>query len=123
MILSKTEANRTRLRLPLENGRKLPLICFLKCFFEFGALVIFPDCTYGICKMDKRAVDALITVMINAAIRVPHKYVTETDGTLTLRPRIYNLPLSSLQMADCTNLSLFWFRIVSYIIHRDPKPL
>lgn len=91
-------------------------------FFEFGALIIFPDCNYGICKMDTRTVDALITVMISIVIRAPHKYVTESDGTLTLRPRIYNLPLSSLQMADCTNLSLLWFRIVSYITHRDPKP-
>lgn len=118
----ETEANRTRLRLPLENGRKLPLIWLLKCFFEFGALIVFPDCNYGICKMDTRTVDALITVMISIVIRAPHKYVTEGDGTLTLRCRIYNLPLSSLQMADCTNLSLLWFRIVSYIIHRDPKP-
>lgn len=73
--------------------------------------------------MDKRRVNALITVMINTVIRVPHKYVTESDGTLTLCSKIYNLPLSMLQMADCTNLSLLWFRIVSYIIHRDPEPL
>lgn len=119
----ETEANRTRLRLPLENGRKTAVNLVAEMlFFEFGALIVFPDCNYGICEMDTRTVDALTAVMISVAIRAPHKYVTESDGTLTLRSRVYNLPLSSLQKADCTDLSLLRFRIVSYIIHRDTKP-
>lgn len=63
----------------MENGRKLPLIWLLKCSFEFGALIVFPDSNYGICKMDTRTVDALITVMISIVIRAPRKYVTEGD--------------------------------------------
>lgn len=69
-------------------GNKLPIIWLLKCFFEVGALLIFPDCNHGMCKMDKRTVDALITVMINTVIRAPHKYVTEGDGTLSLQPAV-----------------------------------